>query len=305
MPIMFNSLLRAEGLDPKNVRLVRHHTTVRKYRSPYSLWRAEPAEFDRYQSVQSKAVFTNGNQLASFVRTPSGDTLFVGMYGVNGLGVAPAGFVDPVTGEVVAGLHLYDLSRLDTLAEFKGKLTIEWGAGVLAWVQLAGNQDKAVRELRLGVVDEPYPGHTLFLAKLSEIAGLPATWIDRLRGARGVYVLTSAATGEHYVGSATGAGGFHERWLQHAAVGGAAVGLQAHQAPDYQVAILQVATGFETSDDIVRVENEWMRKLKSRTMGLNRQPQNALPSEPSGPVAYPPVSKSGRGRANDEPMISV
>ena len=285
MPIMFNSLLEAEKLDPKNVRLVRHHTTSRKYRSPYSLWRELPDEFDRYQSVQSKAVFTIGNQLASFVRTPSGDTLFVGMYSVDALGVAPEGLFDPVIREVVAGLHLYTLTRLEALAEYKGKLTIEWGAGALAWVQLAGNQNKRVRELRLRTLDEPYPGHTLFSAKLSEIAGLAPSWIDRLKSARGVYVLTSAASGEHYVGSATGEGGFHERWLQHAAVGGAAVGLQAHQASDYQVAILQVATGFETNDDIVRIENEWMRKLQSRTMGLNRQPQNALPPAPPEPVA--------------------
>lgn len=284
MPIKFNSLLDADGLDPKNVRLVRHHTTSRKHHSPYSLWRAAPIDFDRYQSVQSKAVFTVGNQVASFVRAPSGDTLFVGMYDVEALNVAPEGFIDPISGAVVAGLNLYSLTRLDALAEFRGKLTIEWGAGALAWVQLAGNQNKTVRELRLREIDEPYPRHILFRAKLSEIASLAPSWIERLRSARGVYVLTSAATGEHYVGSATGVGGFHERWLQHAAAGGAAVGLQAHQAPDYQVAILQVATGFETDDDIVRTENEWMRKLQSRTMGLNRQPQTALPPEPLEPA---------------------
>ncbi|TXN74899.1 hypothetical protein FV228_04990 [Methylobacterium sp. WL18] len=110
-----------------------------------------------------------------------------------------------------------------------------------------------------------------------------SSWIERLRGAKGVYVLASLRSGEHYVGSAAGKGGFHQRWLQHAAVGGDAVGLQAHGAADYQVAILQVAAGFETDDEIVNLEHRWMNKLQTRGMGLNGQPRVSGSEAPTPP----------------------
>ncbi|GJD75661.1 GIY-YIG nuclease family protein [Methylobacterium goesingense] len=280
MPIMFNSLLVEAGVEPNTVRLVRHHTNAANViRSPYRLWRENVAAFEQYQNVQGQDRFEVGRKVASFVRSPAGETLFVGLYDVTALGVAPEGFLDPVTGANLEGYHLYEMEICEQLSEFRGRLSIEWGLGALAWVQLAHRQNKAVREIRIAFQDEPYPGHFLFRCRLSDVSSLPSVWIERLREAKGVYVLTSADSGEHYVGSAAGTGGFHQRWLQHAAIGGAAVGLQAHAAPDYQVAILQVAAGFESEADIVRIENEWMRKIQSRTMGLNRQPQTALPPE--------------------------
>lgn len=281
MPIMFNTLLEGAALNPSNVRLVRHHVTRQScIRTPYRLWRETPSEFERYQSLQGREVFTIGNQLASFVRTPAGDTLFVGIYEVQGLGVAPTGSLDPATGADVSGIHQYAVTASTALEEYQGRLTIEWGLGALAWVQRASNQNKAIREIWLAFQEEPFPGFFLFRSRLSEIGGLPASWVERLRGAKGVYVLTSLRSGEHYIGSAAGKGGFHQRWLQHAAVGGDAVGLQAHGAMEYQVAILQVAAGFETDDDIVDLEHRWMDKLQTRGMGLNGQPRTDASQNP-------------------------
>jgi len=107
---------------------------------------------------------------------------------------------------------------------------------------------------------------------LSELADLPLAWKAQLRAAKGVYVLTSATTREHYVGSATGRGGFFERWTQHAMVGGDAVGFKTLGPSEYQVSILQVSAGFETDDDILRTEYAWMEKLQSRSMGINGNP---------------------------------
>ncbi len=96
MHIMFNAILQAEGIDPQSVRLVRHHDTRPKCKiSPYGLWRRNRALLEQYQSIQSKEVFEVGGTLASFVRTPSGKTLFVGLYTVDGKGISDDSDVDP------------------------------------------------------------------------------------------------------------------------------------------------------------------------------------------------------------------
>jgi integrase len=75
--IMFNDILRLEGLDPETVRLVRHGSTQV---SLYEIWRTDPQLLEGYQAIQSRNVFNAGDKLASFVVTPHPrrETLFVG-----------------------------------------------------------------------------------------------------------------------------------------------------------------------------------------------------------------------------------
>jgi hypothetical protein len=79
----------------------------------------------------------------------------------------------------------------------------------------------------------------------------------------------------------------HERWTQHAKIGGDAVGFQALAPSEYQVSILQVSAGFETDEDILRIEYAWMEKLQSRSMGINGNPQITAAHQPQ------PESTSG------------
>lgn len=272
MPIMFNSLLKEAGIDPENVRLVRHHFGKGAVRSPYSLWKENPAFFEEFQCQQGGDPFAVGNIIASFVVTPQGGTLFIGMYRVDSVSVAPSGMIDRSTNVDCGGVNFFNTTGLQELSEYRDRLSIEWGGGFQAWSQWASNQNKTVREIRLKFEDQPFPGYFLFRWKLNELSLLPVTWADRLKTVKGVYVLTSLKSGAHYVGSAAGQGGFLQRWQQHAAVGGDAISLQAHDAA-FQVAILQVASGFETEAEIVRIEHHWMDKLQTRGMGLNGQPR--------------------------------
>jgi hypothetical protein len=282
MPITFNMMLKAEGIDPIDVRVVRHHDTRPECKiSPYRLWRRDPGLLQKYQDIQGKDRFPVGKYLASFVRTPSEKTLFVGIYLVNAKGTTDEHVIDPCSGLPRPGMVLYDTSRDDRLKDMQGRLIVAWGKSYRAWHQRASKNDKRVIEILYDPEDEPFPGYFKFHCNLSEIADLPLTWQTQLRAAKGVYVLTSATTREHYVGSATGRGGFFERWIQHAKVGGDAVGFQALAPSEYQVSILQVSAGFETDDDILRTEYAWMEKLKSRSMGINGNPISAVtrPSE--------------------------
>src|SRR5208337_1125336 len=133
MPITFATLLRAEGIDPRGVRLVRHHDTRPECKiTPYSLWRRDPTLLEKYQSLQSKDRFDVGNLLASFVRTPSARTLFVGLYKVDGKGASDATDIDPSSNIPCPGIIKYEIARDNRLEDMQGRLVVDWGKGFLA-----------------------------------------------------------------------------------------------------------------------------------------------------------------------------
>ena len=83
MPIMMNSLLAQFKIDPAEVILLRHQDQrADPGQTPYKLWCDDKAAFDRYQSIQNPR---NRKKLAnnywlSFVGTPQGNTMCVGLY---------------------------------------------------------------------------------------------------------------------------------------------------------------------------------------------------------------------------------
>ena len=110
-----------------------------------------------------------------------------------------------------------------------------------------------------------------FISTLSALRNLPKDWITALRSTKGVYVLTCPRTREQYVGSATGQGGFWQRWQEYEQTGhGGNIALKSREPSDYQVSILQVAGTDTTDGDIIAMEERWKRKLQSKEMGLNR-----------------------------------
>ena len=274
----FTDLLQKAGFDPAKVRLLRHQTKAPNGRTPYILWRDNLPAFEDYQSVQ-----TSGNRSglgaqtwAAFVTPPTGGTLFVGLYAAKLVGEVGADWIDPLHEVPGTSLSGHSLDRYETgltigLAEYIGRLWIEWGAGARRWIQRPDNQRKAIVELTRTFREDAFPGFTHFITNVSEVQSLPATWIAALRSVRGVYLLSSAKTREQYVGSATGEGGFYGRWLNYAADGhGGNIGLKSSQPSDYQVSILEVSGSAASQDEILAIEELWKRKLQSREMGLNR-----------------------------------
>jgi hypothetical protein len=157
--LTFNTILRHEGIEPSNVQLVRHQDNRAIVScTPYNLWRAGDGRLELYQRIQKREVFGVGSILATFVATPADETLFIGLYHVDGIGVAPPGTIDPVVQEERGGLHLYEIRREDGLSDYAGHLIIDWGKGFRSWVQRADRQDKPVLEIRKEVREQPFPG---------------------------------------------------------------------------------------------------------------------------------------------------
>ncbi|WP_084592355.1 GIY-YIG nuclease family protein [Novosphingobium sp. MBES04] len=276
--LLFTDLLMKAGFSPADVRLLRHQTKGRNGKTPYILWRDQLAAFEDYQHVQtaSNRASIAAPIWASFVVPPSGGTLFAGLYSARRVGPAEDGWIDPLQGVPGSTLTSHDLDRYDTerltnLADYTGRLWIELGSGTRSWIQRADRQNKPICELTRTFREDAFPGYTHFLARISELQGLPATWVTALSAARGVYLLTSSRTREQYVGSAAGVNGFFGRWLNYAQDGhGGNLGLRSSEPSDYQVSILEVCGSSSTQDDIVAIEQLWKRKLQSREMGLNR-----------------------------------
>lgn len=268
--LTFNDLLLKARIDPGTVRLMRHQdASADPGRSPFHLWRNHPADFIAYQSRQSlrtESQLRGSKFWASFVATPSRETLLADVYAVHFLGrgtqdlpaIQRAAAIDQA-GQYV----LFDLNPVEAFAGLRGRLVIEWGSGFLAWIQNADRQDKAVVELRRAFEDEQFPGFGDLLLSLSNMPRLPATWVSVLKASRGIYLLTCPRTGEHYVGSASGQNGFYQRWMEYFETGhGHNVRLKGRDPSDYRIAVLEVAGSDQSTIEVLAAEQRWMRKLQ-------------------------------------------
>lgn len=277
MPIRFNTLLAEAGIAPERVLLVRHQDhRAGEGRSPYALWRDERPSFELYQSHQNVAdhrILAGGDIWASFVGTADGGTLFVGLYRARcrGEGAADLRLGDALGIALAGPLERYDLESLPELAEYAGRLVIDWGEAPRVRIQYAERQNKPIVELQRDGKDEKFPGYLDFAMPLSELDRLPHSWITALKAAQGVYVLVGPETREQYVGQAGGTGGFWQRWQDYLGNGhGGNAGLKSKRPSDYHVAILELAPMPAEPGALDRMENRWKQKLKSREMGLNR-----------------------------------
>lgn len=270
--LTFNTLLNIADINPNSCKLARHTTNGANGRTPYSVWRNGVQDFERYQSIQSNLVFGR-DWLASFVKTSSNKTLFVGLFRVEGVSRNEEAVECPVSGNVFEpnGVNIYQLTRDPRLESYEKRLLIDWGPGALAWVQNADTQPKRIIELRRADYEVEFPGYFKFHEKISDLRQPYANWTTALTAVRGIYLLTFD-DGEQYVGSATGAQGFWQRWQDYLQTGhgGNQVLMNANRdARDANVSILEVSGSTATRPDIIGSEMIWQQKLGSRAKRLD------------------------------------
>ena len=181
MGLTFNSLLDDYGIDPRDVRLLRHQTIKYAGRTPYTLWRDDHDGFLLYQSIQSvqNGPKLTGRYWASFVVTPAASTLFVGLYEIEKIGPCDPTIIDPLRGVPVTQggareLDLYRQAVVGVSMEDAGRVYIDWGPGTRAWVQSAQEKPKPILEVTRIFQEEAFPGYTAFIANLSAIEALPS-----------------------------------------------------------------------------------------------------------------------------------
>jgi hypothetical protein len=272
--LRLNQVLTAGGCDPAHTRLLRHRHKTRQGEL-YSAAMEGKAQFQRYQESQDSAGaikhFRETKWLASFVvEGISGATLFAGVWGVEGERKVPHQD-DGFGASNPSGSVSFETKRVDVFDVYRGRLAIDWGGSARAWVQRADNQNKRITELRRVRQEPAFPGYAAFSGALSDAGGLPPTWSEPLRAARGIYLLVHRDSGKQYVGSACGADGFLGRWHSYADGHGGNVAMKelGHPASNFEVSILEVVGSTATMEDIIRREGHWKAKLGTRVSGLN------------------------------------
>lgn len=278
MPLRFNQLLVEAGLDPVEVRLLRHQISMGGGRSLLEAWRNDRPAFEAYQSLQLSAKRASFARpyWAAFFGTWDGRTLFGGIYEAG----TPRGLAEavevPLTGmtEPPGAVDRYTTRLTDLLSDYSGRLYIDWGggsSGKRSWNQRADAQNKCITELHLSEAEQPFPGVMAIASPLSAIGEAPPGWAQRLSEARGVYLLSCPRNGELYVGSAAGTGGFWSRWQDYRRDGhGGNSALVDREPTDWRVSVLQVAGSADSPDDILAMETMWKLKLQTRDFGLTR-----------------------------------
>jgi hypothetical protein len=268
--LKFNTLLKESGIDPKDVQLVRHQDRGPTGTTPYSLMCDSPESFEFYQRTQGREIFRR-RLFASFVVTPSFETLFVNLYAVGTPQRNSSPQTCPVRRKIIESgkCWIYPVVVDNHLSDFSKRLIVAWGEGYRSWVQRADRQDKTVLELRREFQEPEFPKYLKFQKRLQEIPTLYPTWQAALAAAKGVYLLVEDEKGRQYVGSATGQGGFLSRWLGDAKDGhGGNVILKELNHKNYMVSILETAGSEMGRNDILAREIFWKEKLGSRAERL-------------------------------------
>ncbi len=266
MSLTFNKLLKTVDLNPSDFKLVRHTKYYAEWREAY-LKGELSEEFEDYQSKQGKTDVLNTPYIASFSRNHRGETLFVGLYKKNG---TEQEHRDDEEGL----LYRYNLSLLPELEEMRGLLVIDWRGGdgknspERVWHQYADNNEKPIKCIRELFEEPPFPGFHKFQHEINSIFDIPETWKTYLSNTQGIYLLTCNDTGKQYVGSASGDGGFFERWSQYQRSGhGGNTEMKPHKTSGYTVSMLEVVSS--SIKDFSNIEKNWKKKLQTRIFGLN------------------------------------
>ncbi|QPF86957.1 GIY-YIG nuclease family protein [Bradyrhizobium genosp. L] len=268
--LKFNLILSECKLDPKSVQLVRHQDRGPSGGTPYSLLREDRSQFEFYQMIQGREIFRR-EFIASFVVTPSRETLFVDLFRVGELRSSSEAIICPIKLKSYdAGkLFVYDLTLDDRMSDFSKRLVLNWGEGYRSWVQRAEKQNKDVIEIRKQFEEPKFPDYFSFQKRIEDIPTLYPTWQSVLRVTKGVYLLVCKKTGAQYVGSATGDDGFFGRWTAYAADGhGGNKLLKERNQRDYTVSILETVGSKAQRSEVLALENLWKEKLGSRAERL-------------------------------------
>jgi hypothetical protein len=258
--LTINALLEEAGVASAQTKLVRHSQGKHKI-DMFGAWLRRRADFEQYQSIQSKPRFDGVKYIVSFVANNMYDTVFVGVYAIQGRLDTPAGGLERLTGDIIQQhYNVYDLVLAGALAEYQGRLLVEWGGGAIAWVQ-SGANPKPIVELRRNVSEPPFPGYQRFTTELEAVPSLPLEWRGALEQVRGAYLLTHKASGQLYVGSAYGEVGFYGRWCKHA-TDPDPIELRKVKAADLTVSILEVTDVTWGKEEALKAEVHWKRLLR-------------------------------------------
>lgn len=286
--IELNDMLSKAGMDPATVMVMRHRPTEIELRAVLP-WLAVERHvvYNAYQSNHGEVVekaLAKACYLASFIGHEAGRALFVGVYAVAGYQVLPArrfwslpgnpelrelGTKGPKDGR---DSFWFDLQPTPHMADWKGKLVIDWTGIERSWWRWASRNHLPVRAiLDESLLVKAMPDWQTLSFEWSQLQLLPTSWRQALAQWRGIYYIFDRTARLGYVGSASGGDNLLGRWLNYASSGDGGNRLLRGRDPQtFVFSILQRLSPDMPTEDVVQVENTWKERLQTRAPnGLN------------------------------------
>jgi hypothetical protein len=288
-----NALLKAKTIDPKDVLVLRHTPLELKLRRKLPNLAAErPDVFNAYQQTQGKSAekaMQRAKFVASFIGQAKGNAVFVGLYKVGkaeplneeGYWNIPAlmemkqaygmkGFCPSEEGRTT--LLWFGLQLTDHYAEWKGKLVVTWPSPLIKWYRWSDRSEiPVVAILRESELVQPMPRWDNLSLTWRDLSDLPKSWRDGIRQWRAIYYIWDVTDRKGYVGSAYGEENLLGRWRTYAKSGHGDNRLLRERDPeDFTFTILELVSPAMDSEDVIRRESTWKKRLHTRAPhGLN------------------------------------
>lgn len=276
--LTFYDLLRTYGVEPSEVRLVRHGN---KEINVLDTFLNDAEKFTEYTAWQKSGKYGGAKYLAIFCPARSTTSLFLGIWEIDG----------KTTNNELKSKHLallrkyelpekwferadrYNLKLTSTMLNLSQRLVIEWGKSTVSWVQ---SKNKNVVQIKPANSIGDFTSYDSILISYRDLQKLitetdsNVSWVNALSSVNGVYLIKYKKDGRLYVGSAYGKGGILGRWASYAKNGHAGnkllKDLDHHQ---FEFSVLEISPSTMSADDVISRENRWKECLGTREFGLN------------------------------------
>ena len=278
--LYFSDILQKVGLDPKKVKLIRHALSDKDFKEC-----ADKGKIYEYTQHQRKDFKKGYDYWVVFI---SGKGTLAQLYAVYKVGDyvpdtpdrLPEGMPETEAKYYKGYDAIYELTKVDMLKEYEGKLTIDWGTSTRMWHQ-KGTTEKPVISIMPDQkkVFMGYDEVLLSYDQLKEIVDnkeIYEAWHVALKSINAIYLIVDTETGKQYVGSAYGDDGLFGRWCCY---------VNSHHGNNkkmkelicdyperyhaFQFSILQILPKTIIPDEAIRIESKWKDRLLSKKFGMN------------------------------------
>ncbi len=276
--LYFSDILEKVGLDPSNVKLIRHSKSDDKFRAC-----ADAGIIFEYTMHQKKDFSKGFEYWCVFIEEGLKARLYK-TYKVLGFNPdtpdrVPYGLSEIEADQYQGKSAVFQLEELDILKEYESRLVIEWKSTVV--FAQKGTIKKPVIAIE-NASKIPFVGFENFIKSYDELSEIIeddwtySEWHAAFKSVYAVYLIVDTENGKQYVGSASGNDGLFGRWSCYVATqhGGnklmkEAICSHPERYHAFQFSILQVLPKTFTKDQVNAVENRWKKKLLSKQFGMN------------------------------------
>jgi len=244
---------------------------------------------EEYQKFQSKPAFHKAKHLVVFLASEKNTAIFFGIFKISEIlsgkdlpkyPEALERFVDKQN----SSKDFYMITeKLDEFEKFKDRLVIDWHATRGFYNDYENVKQKELLKILPYNFVKDFPGLMnicLMYGELKKIIENPEShteWYESLTRLQAVYLILDSKNGNQYVGTTYGKDGLWQRWETYVkgdGTGGNAKLIELKgRDPDFatglQFSILEALSKTQNQKMCTEKESMWMKKLGTRSFGLN------------------------------------